>query len=104
MPRRRSLRHEISEGLAIVARDPLLPASTIFGRLSNLTLVGYQAVLVAFLIRIVGLSAGVTGALIALTSLGGVLGALLARPVARPIGPALPAGLPRRRSRGARRR
>lgn len=86
--RRRNLRHEIGEGLAIVARDPLLRASAIYGCLSNLTLVGYQAVLVVFLIRIVGLSAGVTGALIAVTSLGGVLGALLARPAARRVDPA----------------
>jgi MFS family permease len=86
--RRRSLRHEIGEGLVIVVRDPLLRASTIYGCLSNLTLVGYQAVLVVFLIRVVGLSAGVTGSLIALTSLGGVLGALLARPAARRFGTA----------------
>jgi MFS family permease len=86
--RRRNLRHEIGEGLVIVVRDPLLRASAIYGCLSNLTLVGYQAVLVVFLIRIVGLSAGVTGTLIALTSLGGVLGALLARPAARRFGTA----------------
>jgi Transmembrane secretion effector len=86
--RRRSLRHEIGEGVAIVVRDPLLRASAIYGGLSNFTLVGYQAVLVVFLIRVVGLSAGATGALIALTSLGGVLGALLARPAARHFGSA----------------
>ena len=86
--RRRNLRHEIGEGLAIVVRDPLLRASAVYGCLSNLTLVGCQAVLVVFLIRIVGLSAGVTGALLAVTSLGGVLGALLARPAARRFGTA----------------
>jgi predicted MFS family arabinose efflux permease len=86
--RPRNLRHEIGEGLAIVVREPLLRASAIYGCLSNLTLVGYQAVLVVFLIRIVGLSAGVTGALLAVTSLGGVLGALLARPAARRFGTA----------------
>jgi MFS family permease len=86
--RRRNLRHEIGEGLAIVLRDPLLRASTIYGCLSNFTLVGYQAVLVVFLIRTIGLSAGVTGVLIALTSAGGVLGALLARPAARRFGTA----------------
>jgi MFS family permease len=88
LARRRNLRHEIGEGLAIVVGDPLLRASAIYGCLSNLTLVGYQAVLVVFLIRIVGLSAGVAGALIAVTSLGGVLGALLARPAARRFGTA----------------
>jgi MFS family permease len=86
--RRGNLRHEIGEGLAIVVRDPLLRASTIYGCLGNLTMAGYQAVLVVFLIRIVGLSAGAAGALIALTSLGGVLGALLARPAASRFGTA----------------
>jgi MFS family permease len=86
--RRRALRQEIGEGLAIVVRDPLLRPNAIYGCLSNLTLVGYQAVLVVFLVRNVGLSAGVTGSLIALTSLGGALGALLARPAAKRFGTA----------------
>jgi hypothetical protein len=80
--RRRNLRHETGEGLAIVVRDPLLRASTVYGCLGNLTMAGYQAVLVVFLITTVGLSAAAAGALIVVTSLGGVLGALLARPAA----------------------
>ena len=86
--RHQALRHEIGEGLAIVVRDPLLRPNTVYGCLSNLTLVGYQAVLVVFLVRNVGLSAGATGSLIALTSLGGVLGAVLARPAAKRFGTA----------------
>ena len=84
----RHLRREIAEGLRIVVRDPLLRVYTLFGCLSNLVLVGYQSVLVVFLIRVIGLSAGVTGLLIALTSLGGVLGALLARRAAARFGTA----------------
>jgi MFS family permease len=76
------LRQDIAEGLAIVVRDPMLRVTTVFGCLANLVLVGYQAVLVVFLVTVVGLSPGVTGLLLALTSLGGVAGALLARRVA----------------------
>jgi predicted MFS family arabinose efflux permease len=86
--RRRQLHREIAEGLALVARDPLLRVITIYGGLSNLVLVGYQAILVVFLVRIVGFSSGVTGLLLAMTSLGGVAGALLARPAARRFGSA----------------
>jgi MFS family permease len=85
---RRRLRHEIAEGLAVVTRDPLLRISTLYGCVSNLMLVGYQAVLVVFLVRIVGFSSGITGLLLAMTSLGGVAGALLARPVAGWLGTA----------------
>jgi MFS family permease len=85
---RRSLRRDIAEGLAIVLRDPLLRVSAIYGCLSNFTLVGYQAVLVVFLVRTVGLSSGLTGLLLTLSSLGGVLGAVLARRAASHFGTA----------------
>jgi MFS family permease len=85
---RRGLRHEIAEGLSIVWRDPLLRVNTIFGCLSNLVLMGYQSIVVVFLVRIVGASAGVTGLLLALASLGGVLGALVARRAATRFGSA----------------
>ncbi len=84
----RRLRREIAEGLAIVARDPLLRTNTLFGCLSNLALTGYQAVLVVYLITVVGLSSGAAGVVLALTSLGGVLGALAARRVAGRVGTA----------------
>jgi MFS family permease len=86
-PRRR-LRHEIAEGLAIVARDPLLRVNAVFGCLANLVLTGYQAVLVVYLVQVVGLTPGLTGITLSLTSLGGVFGALAARRVAARIGTA----------------
>jgi predicted MFS family arabinose efflux permease len=86
-PRRR-LRSEIAEGLGIVARDPLLRMNAIYGCLSNLVLTGYQSVLVVYLVRVVGLNPGVAGITLALTSLGGVLGALVARRVAARLGTA----------------
>jgi MFS family permease len=86
--RQRHLLREIGEGLQLVARDPLLRANTLYGCLSNLVLAGYQAVLVVFLVKTVGLSSGVTGLMIALISLGGVSGALVARWAATTFGSA----------------
>jgi MFS family permease len=85
---RRHLRREIAEGLAIVIRDPLLRVNTTFGGLSNFVLTGYQAVLIVFLVREVGLSPGLAGAALAVSALGGVLGAFVARRVAARIGTA----------------
>lgn len=85
---RQPLRREIAEGLAVVARDPLLRVNTTFGCLSNFVLTGYQAVLIVYLVRVVGLSPGAAGVTLALTALGGVLGALVARRVADRIGTA----------------
>jgi predicted MFS family arabinose efflux permease len=86
--RQRHLLREIAEGLRLVAGDPLLRANTLFGCLSNLVLAGYQAVLVVFLVKVVGLSSGATGVMIALISLGGVSGALVARWAAKTFGSA----------------
>ena len=85
---RRHLRREIAEGLAVVIGDPLLRVNTIFGGLANFVLTGYQAVLIVYLVRVVGLSPGLAGAALALSALGGVLGALVARRVAARIGTA----------------
>jgi MFS family permease len=85
---RRHLRREIADGLAVVAGDPLLRLNAVFGCLSNLVLTGYQAVLVFYLVSVVGLSPGLAGIMLALTSLGGVLGALVARRLAARVGAA----------------
>ena len=60
----RHLGHEIFEGLRIVVRDPLLRVNTLFGCLSNLVLVGYQSVLVVFLVKVIGLGTGVSAELV----------------------------------------
>ncbi len=85
---RPKLGREIAEGLRFVTRDPYLRPLTIAGAISNLGLVGYQAILIVFLVRIVGLSPGVVGLLIALASLGGVIGAAFATRIARRFGSA----------------
>jgi MFS family permease len=85
---RRHLRREIAEGLAVVAGDPLLRLNAVFGCLANLVLTGYQAVLVFYLVSVIGLSPGLAGIVLALTSLGGVIGALMARRLAARVGTA----------------
>ncbi|MFI6456215.1 MFS transporter [Streptosporangium amethystogenes] len=86
-PRRR-LRSEIREGLRTVVADPLLRGNMLYGCVANLALTGYTSLLVVFLVDDVGLSAATTGTLIAVTSLGGVIGAFAARPLAARLGSA----------------
>ena len=83
-----TLRREIGEGLRFVARDPYLRVLTLFSAVSNIGLIGYQSILVVFLVREVGVSPGVVGGLAAATSLGGVLGAASATARARRFGSA----------------
>jgi MFS family permease len=82
------LGRDIAEGLRFVARDPYLRPLTIAGAISNLGLVGYQSVLIVFLVRIAGITPGLVGALIALASFGGVIGAACATHIARRFGSA----------------
>jgi MFS family permease len=84
----RRLRSEIAAGLRLVVHDELLLRNTLFGCVANLALIGYSSLLVVFLVRHVGLSAGATGMLLAVTSLGGVAGAAVARRIAERIGSA----------------
>lgn len=83
---RRRLRTEIGEGLRFVARDALLRINVLFGAIANLVLIGYQVIVVVFLVNGVGLSPGVVGVLLAVGSVGGVLGALLVPRLAKRIG------------------
>lgn len=80
-PRRR-LRTEIAAGVRFVARDPFLRYFTWMGGLSNLGLTGYGALLILFLVRDVGVSPGVIGGLLMVTSTGALAGAMVARPLA----------------------
>lgn len=86
--RSRSLRREIGEGIRFVVRDPYLRTLTVFGAASNVGLVGYQAVLVVFLVREARLAPASVGALVAVMSLGGIVGALLATRLGRRLGTA----------------
>ena len=54
-------REQIGAGLRFVATDPYLRVLTAYGALSNLALAGYQAVLVVFLVREVGVDPAAVG-------------------------------------------
>ncbi len=68
--------------------DPYLRQLSLFGGLANFALDGYAAVMVVFLVRVVGLSAGPVGVLLAVPGVGGLAGALAARRVAARLGTA----------------
>jgi MFS family permease len=87
-PGRESLWTAARVGLRFVVRDPYLRVLAGFGATSNLALTAYQAIMIVFLVREVGLGAGTLGVLLSLASLGGVAGAALAGPVARRFGSA----------------
>ncbi len=83
-----SLLRDIGEGLRFVAGDAYLRIFAVFGAASNLVLTGYQAILVVFLVREVGVGTGALGALLMAMSAGGILGALSAQRIARRFGTA----------------
>ena len=87
-PHPATLRAEMAEGLRFVFRDPYLRVLMVFGAVSNLGLIGYQAILVVFLVREVGVGPGTAGTLVAVTGLGAVAGALCATSVSRRLGSA----------------
>src|SRR5258708_4753851 len=73
---RTMLGREIADGLRLVLRDPLLRQLSVFWAVANLALTGYSALLVAFLVRVIGLTPGSVGLLTAIPGVGGILGAL----------------------------
>lgn len=82
------LRRDIGEGVRLVLRDPYLRQISLLGGLANFALDGYAAIIVVFLVRVVGLRAGYVGFLIAVPGVGGLVGALLARRIAAQLGTA----------------
>jgi MFS family permease len=76
-PRPTTLRREIADGLLFVLRDPYLRQLSLFWAAANLALTGYAALLVVFLVRVIGLTPGSVGLLTAIPGLGGILGALV---------------------------
>jgi predicted MFS family arabinose efflux permease len=87
-PRDTTLRAEIGAGVRFLVRDPYLRLFAIFGAAANFALNGLLAILVVFLVRDVGVGAGGVGVILAIASVGGVIGALLAGGVARRFGSA----------------
>jgi predicted MFS family arabinose efflux permease len=83
-----SLARDIAEGLRFVVGDPYLRVFAVFGAASNLVLTGYQAILVVFLVREVGVDTGALGLLLMAMSAGGIIGALCAQRIAARFGTA----------------
>jgi predicted MFS family arabinose efflux permease len=87
-PRTTALHREIADGLMLVLRDPFLRQLSVFWAVANLALTGYAALLVLFLVRVVGLTPGAVGLLAAVPGVGGILGALLTGRVTARLGTA----------------
>ncbi|MFD5468337.1 MFS transporter [Kitasatospora sp. NPDC127059] len=87
-PERAGLLGQVREGLSFLLRDPYLRAFLCFGAAANFALMGYQSILVLFLVREAGIAPGWVGALASAAAAGGVLGASAARPLCRRLGTA----------------
>jgi MFS family permease len=84
----RSVVRDIVEGVRWVAREPLLRNLTVHGAAGNLTLTGYGAIIIVFLVRDVGVSTGTVGLLLAASGLGGVTAATATPALVRRFGAA----------------
>jgi MFS family permease len=82
----RHLGREIAEGLAFVVRNPILRAITACTALWNFFAAIGMAVFYVLLARTLHLSAGVIGAIDAVSAVGGLLGSLVAARVAARLG------------------
>jgi MFS family permease len=83
-----SLGQRIREGIDYIRHDRILRFFTVLGGLSNFGLTGYAALLVLFLVREVHLGSGGVGLVMAVGSLGGVIGATIATRVSHWLGSA----------------
>ena len=79
---------EISAGLRFVWMNRYLRALTVYAAASNLVAGALQAVLVVYLLRVVGLNAPEIGLVVGVLGVGGIVGALLAAPLSRCLGTA----------------
>ena len=83
-----SVRAEAWQGICFVARDPYLRPLTLYAAVANLAYTGSLALVVVFLVRVVGLGSAAVGLLLAAGGIGGVLGALGAPRLTRAFGTA----------------
>ncbi|MFF7885206.1 MFS transporter [Streptomyces sp. NPDC007896] len=80
---RQPLREQIGEGLRYVFADPVLRALTGTGAALNFCVAAQHTLVTVFLLRVLNVSTGVLGLLLAFTGVGGVAGGLLASRLAR---------------------
>jgi predicted MFS family arabinose efflux permease len=86
--RRSTVRAEISAGIHFITHDRYLRPLTLYPALSNLAYSGSAALIVLFLVRVVGFGATAVGLLMACAGIGGIIGAMTARRLARWLGTA----------------
>lgn len=86
--RKTTVRTEVSRGIRFVAGDPYLRPLALYGALANMAYTGNLALVVLFLVRVVGLGPAAVGLLMATGGIGGVLGALVAGRLVRRLGTA----------------
>ena len=86
--RRQKLRKEIAEGLSFVLRDPILRKIVACTGTANLFFTMATALQIIFLVRVLHVRPADTGLLIAVASLGGVVGGALSGRLSRLIGSA----------------
>ncbi|MEV4314066.1 MFS transporter [Actinocrispum sp. NPDC049592] len=78
---RRSLFHEIGDGIRYIATDPYLRPVTTFAAAVNLASSAIQALQVVFLVRVVGAGPVTVGVMLAITAGGALAGAMAIRRV-----------------------
>jgi len=83
-----TVRAEIAEGAEFITHDPYMRPLTIYGAVANLAYSGSTALVVVFLVRVVGLGPAAAGLLMAVSGIGGVAGAIVARRLALRLGTA----------------
>jgi predicted MFS family arabinose efflux permease len=83
-----TLRAQIGEGLRLTMRDPFLRTLAVSGAVANLALNMVQAILVLFLIQVVGVNAAGVGTVLAVMSVGGLVGAMVANRLGKWLGTA----------------
>lgn len=83
-----SVRAGAWQGICFVARDPYLRPLTSYAAVANLAYTGNLALVVIFLVRVVGLSPEAVGLLMATGGIGGLFGALAAPWLTRAFGTA----------------
>jgi MFS family permease len=82
----KSLRADITDGLSFVWQHPVLRKIVACTATGNLFVAMEMSLSILFLVRVVHVRPALTGLLMALASLGGVVGAVLSGPLARRIG------------------
>jgi MFS family permease len=85
---RSTVRAEVAQGVRWVARDPYFRPLTLYAAMSNLAYSGNLALVVVFLVRVVGLGSLAVGLVTATGGIGGLAGALAAGRLARTFGSA----------------